>query len=66
MTKKEARAMLAFSKRLHFTCDALQSRLAGSELMTAEAYYLAHVRGIANGDSYGSVPMRRAEEVLGL
>ncbi len=63
MTKREARAILAFQRRINTACDAVEGALTGNELASAQSYWLAHIRASANGTCYGSAPIVRAEEI---
>jgi hypothetical protein len=65
MTKKQARAILVCSERLRKAVNSCLDQLPTADREHAEAYWAGHVKNIASGNGYGSMPVARANDVLG-
>ena len=67
MNKRQARAILACSSKILDACDQCERNLAGwGGLENARVYWLSHLRSIANGEAYGSMPVNQANDVINL
>lgn len=66
MTKAEARAVLALSRRVDAALEAFERKLdrAGIRRDWYDSYAVGHMYSIIRGQSYGSLPIERAEAAL--
>lgn len=64
MTKNEAEAILALSEELQVLVAECVAKLSGDAKTYAENYWAAHIRNIAQGSGYGSMPVFKADAVL--
>lgn len=64
MNTKQARAILALSNKIQTAVDECLSKLEGDDLVYAQNYWGAHLKAIAKGQGYGSMPIAQAEEQL--
>ena len=67
MNKKQARAILAFKRKIEKACNELMPQLEGShEYEFANGYYVAHILRSVSGWDNGSAPIGQAETLLGI
>lgn len=66
MTKTEARAILACQDKINKALDACIRKLEPQTRDYAEAYWATHIRLVINSIGFGSAPINRARDVLGL
>jgi len=64
MTKAEAKRILACSRRVKLAVDNCLAGLNAETRNYAEAYWAAHLKSIAAGTGYGSMPIAQAELTL--
>lgn len=64
LTKREARAILACQRKICNAILVVRGQLKPQNLEYAEAYWLAHLVSIISGNSYGSMPISHAVDVL--
>lgn len=64
MTKKEARAVLRCQRQIQDAISSCLEQLGEQERTQADAYWALTIRGMTEGRFWGSMPVRKAAEVL--
>jgi hypothetical protein len=60
VNKRQAKAIIACSLKLQAAVDSCLKQLSPEDRQYAEAYWATHIRSIANGSSYGGMPIEQA------